>query len=234
MALAILLVALIALLVKDRQFWFGAEQATIESDIPEATVTSETTGRTPIHAAQRTSSISTKKATVSKISADRATTNPAIVTGTRSTLRPLGVEVVANDINRKTNSQRLENQNDTIESPTNAAEREQLAATPQPQVNASYPLLAQHMNVQGSVVLQAIISTTGIVQELRVLSGPTILATAAQQAVREWRFKPVVQNGQAVETKARITVNFSIKVADNSASTTIAESRASDVLTITR
>ena len=83
-------------------------------------------------------------------------------------------------------------------------------------------------------MLQAIISTTGIVEELRVLSGPAILATAAQQAVREWRFKPVVQNGQAVETKARITVNFSIKVADNSASTTIAESRASDVLTITR
>ena len=53
---------------------------------------------------------------------------------------------------------------------------------------------------------------------------PPILAAAAQQAVREWRFKPVVQNGQAVETKAKITVNFNIKVAGNS-ETTIAESR---------
>jgi TonB family protein len=236
MALAILLVALIALLVKDRQFWFGAEQANIESDMPEATVTSETTGRTPVRTARGTSATQPRRATVSKISAD-SSTNPAIVTTTRSTLRPLGVQVVAKDANRKTieDIQNTANSNDAIETPTNAAEREQLAAaTAQPEVNASYPLLAQHMNVQGSVVLQAIISTTGIVEELRVLSGPAILATAAQQAVREWRFKPVVQNGQAVETKARITVNFSIKVADNSATTTIAESRASDVLTITR
>jgi periplasmic protein TonB len=90
------------------------------------------------------------------------------------------------------------------------------------------------MNVQGSVVLQAVISAEGVVQDLRVLSGPAILSSAAQQAVREWRFKPVVQNGQAVETKAKITVNFSIKVADNSASTTLAESRASDILVVSR
>ena len=89
MALAILLVALIALLVKDRQFWFGAEQANIESDMPEATVTSETTGRTPVRTARGTSATQPRRATVSKISAD-SSTNPAIVTTTRSTLRPLG------------------------------------------------------------------------------------------------------------------------------------------------
>jgi hypothetical protein len=66
------------------------------------------------------------------------------------------------------------------------------------------------------------------------VSGPAILASAAQQAVREWRFKPVLQNGQAVETKARITVNFTIKVADGAANTTVAESRASDNLIVTR
>jgi hypothetical protein len=58
-----------------------------------------------------------------------------------------------------------------------------------------------------------------------VLSGPAILASAAQQAVREWRFKPMLQNGQAVESKAKITVNFTIKVADSSR-TTLAESRS--------
>ena len=81
---------------------------------------------------------------------------------------------------------------------------------------ASYPLLAQHMNVQGSVVLQALIGADGVIQNLHVLSGPAILASAAEQAVREWRFKPIVQNGQAVESKAKITVNFTIKVADSS------------------
>ena len=90
------------------------------------------------------------------------------------------------------------------------------------------------MNVQGSVVLQALIGTDGVVQNLRVLNGPPILVSAAQQAVREWRFKPILQNGQAVESKAMITVNFSIKVANDSVKTTLAESRASETLIITR
>jgi protein TonB len=100
----------------------------------------------------------------------------------------------------------------------NAAQRERLAEAIPP----SYPPLAQHMNVQGSVVLQALIGADGTIQNLSVTSGPAILATAAQQAVREWRFKPVYQNGQAVETRATITVNFTIKVADSAPNTTLA------------
>jgi periplasmic protein TonB len=75
------------------------------------------------------------------------------------------------------------------------------------------------MRVQGSVVLQAVVGTDGTIEDLRVLSGPSILITAAQQAVRQWRFKPYLQNGQPVETKARITVNFSIRISDNPAKT---------------
>ena len=52
-----------------------------------------------------------------------------------------------------------------------------------------------------------------------MLSGPAILTAAAQQAVRQWRFKPYIQNGQPVETKARITVNFSIRISDPNAKT---------------
>ena len=99
---------------------------------------------------------------------------------------------------------------------TNAAEREQIATSVQPGLDANYPLLAQQMKVQGSVVLQALIGTDGVIQNIRVLSGPSILASAAQQAVRQWKFKPYLQGGQAVETMARITVNFTIRVADNS------------------
>jgi protein TonB len=71
-------------------------------------------------------------------------------------------------------------------------------------------------------VLQALIGADGRIQNLRVMSGPQILAMAAQQAVREWQFKPVYQNGQAVETRATITVNFSIKVNDSSPNTSLA------------
>ena len=80
------------------------------------------------------------------------------------------------------------------------------------------------MNVQGSVVLEAVISADGVIQNVKVLSGPAILSSAAERAVREWHFKPIYQNGQAVESKAKITVNFSIRVGDSTPSSTLAQS----------
>jgi len=64
--------------------------------------------------------------------------------------------------------------------------------------------------VQGSVVLQALIGKEGTIQDLQVLSGPQILSSAAREAVMQWRFKPYLQSGQAIETEAKITVNFTI------------------------
>jgi protein TonB len=77
-------------------------------------------------------------------------------------------------------------------------------------VDPNYPLLAREMKVQGSVVLDAVIGRDGAIQSLKIVSGPTILANAAMEAVRQWRFKPYYQEGEAVETEARITVNFTI------------------------
>lgn len=77
-------------------------------------------------------------------------------------------------------------------------------------VAPSYPLLAKQMKVQGAVVLEALIDKGGRIQNLRVLSGPAILAAAAQEAVKQWRFKPYYQHGQPVETEARVSVNFTI------------------------
>jgi len=77
-------------------------------------------------------------------------------------------------------------------------------------VRPDYPLLAKQMKVQGAVVLQALIDKAGRIEELHVVTGPAILASAAQEAVKQWRFKPYYQQGQAVETEARITVNFTI------------------------
>jgi protein TonB len=73
------------------------------------------------------------------------------------------------------------------------------------------------MKVQGSVLLQALISADGVVRDLRVLSGPAILASAAREAARGWRFKPYLHNGQPVETQATIAVNFTINVLNNGA-----------------
>jgi TonB family protein len=96
----------------------------------------------------------------------------------------------------------------------NAAERvnhslQRMDAVVRP-VEPIHPLLAQQMKVQGSVVLQARIGKDGSVQSLQVVSGPDILASAALEAVSQWRFKPTYEAGRAVPAETRITVNFII------------------------
>lgn len=85
-----------------------------------------------------------------------------------------------------------------------------VAAHVEHSVAPNYPLLAKQMKVQGAVVLQALIDKGGKIQSLRVVSGPAILAAAAEEAVKQWRFKPYYLHGQAVETEARVSVNFTI------------------------
>jgi len=97
---------------------------------------------------------------------------------------------------------------------SDAAERVQISASTSDvvasPVRPNYPLLARQMKVEGSVILQALISKDGVIQNLRVVSGPHILASAAQDAVRQWHFKPHYEGSEAVETQAKITVNFTI------------------------
>jgi TonB family protein len=155
----------------------------------------------------------------------------ATATTTRTVLPPLEVEVVAGDSHRTirpgSNSLRVDLQpgtpaqadgpasTETAASVTsNASERVQISkgttdVVSRP-VKPDYPLLARQMKVQGSVILQALIGKTGTIQDLRVISGPPILAAAAQDAVRQWHFKPHYQGSEAVETQAKITVNFTI------------------------
>jgi TonB family protein len=77
-------------------------------------------------------------------------------------------------------------------------------------VKPDYPLLARQMKVQGSVILKALIGRDGVIQNLRIVSGPRILSSAAEDAVRQWHFKPHLEGSEAVETEAKITVNFTI------------------------
>jgi TonB family protein len=235
LALFILVVALGVVVMKDRQFWFGSVPTAVEMDGTEYGATSKTAQSTP-PAVKHAKSVSTAK---KQIPASKSAVNPidapphadAPATVTRTVLPPLDVEVVAGDNHSTKVELNRPAQLAANSAPaTNAAEIEPMSADVQ---QPSYPLLAQHMNVQGSVILQAIIGADGVVQDLHVLSGPAILASAAQEAVREWRFKPVLQNGAAVETKARITVNFNIKVADSSG-TTLAEAHTEGIRILSR
>jgi len=73
-----------------------------------------------------------------------------------------------------------------------------------------YPSKARQDRIQGTVELRLIIGEDGLVQFLHVIQGPDILATAAYDAVRQWQFKPYVENGKAVPVLTTMTVNFAL------------------------
>jgi TonB family protein len=75
-------------------------------------------------------------------------------------------------------------------------------------VQPEYPALARIAHVSGTVRLRAIIGIDGQIRELQVLSGSSFLQAAAVAAVRGWRYRPTLLNGQAVEVETLITVNF--------------------------
>jgi protein TonB len=59
-------------------------------------------------------------------------------------------------------------------------------------------------------MLQAIISKQGTIENLQLLSGHPMLAPAALEAVRQWRYRPYILNNELVEVETQITVNFSL------------------------
>jgi protein TonB len=74
----------------------------------------------------------------------------------------------------------------------------------------TYPPLARSARIQGTVVLQAMISKLGTIVNLRLLSGHPLLAPAAIDAVSHWRYRPYILNNEPVEVETQITVNFSL------------------------
>jgi TonB family protein len=227
-ALGILLVALVAVVLKDWDFWFPS------AEVQEAvfrTKSRSTTANAPTTSAAAAPAHERKPF---KSAAPAAADAPFIATTERAALPPLQVEVVAGNrhinVPAKSNAIHVDVDSGETSSAASAAAPSAPIAAPSATVNAGnrvqlspltaqsvtvsvppdYPLLARQMKVQGAVNLQALISREGTIQELQILSGPAILAAAAREAVKQWHFKPYMLNGQAVETQARITVNFTI------------------------
>ena len=78
-------------------------------------------------------------------------------------------------------------------------------------VDPAYPPIARTARVQGQVVLSAVIGKDGAIENLHVISGHPMLAGAAVDAVRQWRYRPYVLNGEAIEVETQITVNFHLE-----------------------
>jgi TonB family protein len=229
-ALCLLLLALGVVIIRDRDFWFPSSPETQADAIePETDPTArpQTTSAATVPAVGKA-----KKKPVAQAKEEPPVAAP-VVTAERRALPPLQIEVVAGDERRTVRPGNTALKVDlqprvpprpaeeaTVESKVangpavNVSERVRLSpetsqAVSHP-VNPDYPLLARQMKVQGSVILQALIGRDGSIQDLRVVSGPAILAAAAREAVKQWRFKPYFQEGQPIETQARITVNFTI------------------------
>jgi len=75
-------------------------------------------------------------------------------------------------------------------------------------VNPKYPREARDKRIQGDVILQATIDTKGNAGNLRPVQGDPILADAAIEAVKQWKYKPYVLNGEPVEVETTIKVMF--------------------------
>ena len=77
-------------------------------------------------------------------------------------------------------------------------------------VEPVYPTLARQLGRAGRVELRAIIATDGTIQSLQMVSGDPLFYQSAMDAVRQWRYRPTVLNGETVEIDTFITVIYNI------------------------
>jgi bla regulator protein blaR1 len=88
--------------------------------------------------------------------------------------------------------------------------QEEMSGRISKKVQPEYPEAARKARIQGQVILDATIGKNGDVEKLVIVSGPPELAPAAIEGVKQWKYHPYLVNGQAVEVKTRIDVNFTL------------------------
>src|SRR5437660_594072 len=77
-------------------------------------------------------------------------------------------------------------------------------------VQPVYPPLARQARIQGKVLLQAVISKDGSIENLHLINGHPMLTQAAMGAVKQWKYKPYLLNGEPVEVETQVEVNFTL------------------------
>jgi TonB family protein len=226
-ALALLLVALILVVIKNGQFWsdiLGVEELAHFTTSDSMTRITPQVNPVPAH----------KAAPRQTASSSGATHTGALTDAPEPALNPLQVDVTYSSGQHQTIVARDTGIHiDLKQNPNNPLATAATASAPGSQSSAGftgaqvrfsgqtmeivgrpvepvYPLLAQQENVQGAVVLQAQVGEDGNVQALKVISGPPMLTTAAFDAVKQWHFKPHQEGGKSVPRETRITVNFAI------------------------
>jgi protein TonB len=80
-------------------------------------------------------------------------------------------------------------------------------------VRPEYPVTARNARVEGTVILEAVIDSRGMVADVRVLKSIPLLDEAAVEAVKQWRYQATMLNGEAVAILMTVTVNFGLEKA---------------------
>ena len=233
-ALALLCSALLVVLLKNWEFWSNmispetvATDTVAPDEKPSTDSAKATTSGPPLaRSIQNRPAVKTSTASLSPLS-------PVITATNRTVLPPLEIQVVSGNREQNVRTSNRSIQVDLAPAQNagpskadgitaDASERLPISTDGSSsgtsdstglitrKVQPNYPMLAKQMKIQGAVVLEALIGRDGDIQHLRVVTGPTILAAAAREAVKQWHFKPYLAAGKAVETEARITVNFTI------------------------
>ena len=83
-------------------------------------------------------------------------------------------------------------------------------------VPPDYPDLAKRKRLQGQAILRADVDENGNVEHLKRISGDSMLATAAIEAVKQWKYKPYLLNGQTVKVETQVIVNFQLAARESS------------------
>ena len=210
-ALGLLLISLTFVLYRDRDFWFpDFEEADSRPLSPQQTQDTPSPATSAGTAEPRKSEIHMRA--VPRRDSQSSTNLPSAgptITATRTMLPPLEVEVVAGDAHQtmhpgtnavhvdlqrapagQTSAIRDEAVQTAAQVATPAAQRTSVSTSAANEivsrsVQPDYPMLARQMKVQGSVVMQALIGRDGLIEDLRVLSGPPILANAAEGGIRK-------------------------------------------------
>lgn len=233
-ALGLLVIGLAGVLYVERDFWFSHEDQTQTQSAAVATSVAASTQKHGAASHKKKHSSSRLHDAVGADDATAATTTRAVLpplqveviaSTYRRTIHPASNSVMVDLQDGSTTfhpvataSPAATGQNDSAETAasltSNAADRAEVSSLTTDVVThsvvPSYPMLARQMKVQGAVILEAMIGRDGLIQDLHVLSGPPILAGAAQEAVKQWHFRPHYQGTEPVETQTKITVNFTI------------------------
>ena len=77
-------------------------------------------------------------------------------------------------------------------------------------VQPDYPIMAKQLKIQGTVELEAIVTETGTVGNVQIVSGNPVLTAPAVQAVKRWKFKPFLEDGKAIRVLAPINLDFKL------------------------